>query len=127
MKKYFLLILLLFFLTAGVISGIAYERYIHREECLKIAFDNSGVETLSEEEIKEITKTLNSGSEAGYDQNPENNKENNQNSKFVGSKNGNKFYPADCRYAKLIKEENKVFFDSQEEGEKAGRSYIECK
>ena len=149
MNKIIFLILLVFFLATGVASGIAYERYVHREECLKLAFDNSNVENLSEEEISEILKTLNSENNdqgntppptsAGYsslEKNgsnplsrgmPECSEGGVCKNNYVGSKNSDKFYPADCRYAKLIKEENKVFFNSQEEGGKAGRLYIECK
>jgi len=134
MNKIIFLILFVFFLTTGVTSGIAYERYINREECLKLAFDNSGVESLSEEEITEILRALNNGNDAvdsvAATTEPTEEKGgevDTQKKAFVGSRNSNKFYPADCRYAKLIKEENKVFFNSPEEGEKAGKIYVKCK
>lgn len=156
MKNILFLALLTFVLATGIISGLAYERYLHREECLKLAFDNSGEEVLSEEEINEITKVLNSDglvedntpspAKAGYSY-PEETGSNLPvrevsecllpgrtgndggvcEKSLVGSKNSNKFYPADCRYAKLIKEENKIFFASVEDGEKAGRTFVECK
>jgi len=120
------------FLATGAVSGIAYERYWHREECLKMAYDNSGGQTLSDQEIGEILKTLNSGEESNLSsadqsdnyQSPETTGQESQN--FVGSRNSNKFYPVNCHYAQRIKEENKVFFASREEGEKQGRTYVEC-
>ena len=122
------------FLAAGAVSGIAYERYWHREECLKMAYDNSGEPNLSDQEIDDILKTLNSGEEgssSGVDQVEMYNDKLKEGADepqqdFVGSKNSNKFYAVDCRYAKLIKEENKVYFASREEGEKQGRTYKEC-
>ncbi len=44
--------------------------------------------------------------------------------KFVGSKNSNKYHLPSCRWAKKIKEENKIWFQSKEEAEKAG--YVPC-
>lgn len=41
---------------------------------------------------------------------------------FVASKNGTKYHLLTCSGAKQIKEENKIFFDSQEDAEKAGYS-----
>jgi hypothetical protein len=60
MKNFILILILAFSVATGIVSGIAYERFSHREECLRMAFDNSGVENLSEEEISEITRALNS-------------------------------------------------------------------
>lgn len=40
--------------------------------------------------------------------------------KYVASKNGEKYYPLDCGSANRIKPENKVFFDSTAEAERAG-------
>jgi len=124
------------FLAAGALSGVAYERFMHREECLKTAYEDSGAPDLSDREIGDLLQTLNSGEEGNsssidqsdqlYASKPDEpaapEKQN-----FVGSKNSNKFYPADCRYAKLIKDGNKVYFSSREEGEKQGRTYMECK
>lgn len=39
---------------------------------------------------------------------------------FVASKNSTIYHKPDCKYAKQIKEENKVWFKSAEEAEKAG-------
>lgn len=41
---------------------------------------------------------------------------------FVASKNGKKYYYAWCESAKIIKEQNRVWFSTQEEAEKAGYS-----
>lgn len=41
---------------------------------------------------------------------------------FVASKNGKKYYYAWCESAKIIKEQNRVWFSSKEEVEKAGYS-----
>jgi hypothetical protein len=43
-----------------------------------------------------------------------------QNGKYVASKNGKLYYTSNCTGVKRIKEENKVWFDTQEEAEKAG-------
>lgn len=40
--------------------------------------------------------------------------------KYVASKNGAKYYPIDCSSANRIKAENRVFFDSAAEAERAG-------
>jgi len=137
-KNLLLTILFTLVLLSGLLGGVAYERYGRREECLKLAFDNSGVETLSEEEINGLVKALNEDPEtesaAAEANNADstkavakpNEKINTQDRAFVGSKNSNKFYPADCRFVKLIKEENKIFFGSVEEGKRAGRTFTEC-
>lgn len=39
---------------------------------------------------------------------------------FVASKNGKKYYYAWCESAKIIKEQNRVWFSTKEEAEKAG-------
>jgi len=39
---------------------------------------------------------------------------------FVASKNGTKYYPVGCSYSNRIKEENRIFFGSEEEAQKAG-------
>lgn len=41
-------------------------------------------------------------------------------SKIVGSKDGTVYHLANCSGAKQIKEENKIYFSSQEEAQKAG-------
>lgn len=130
MRKIIFPIIALVSLVTGITSGIAYERYYHREECLKETFIQTPSD-LSPEEIENITKALNVESEDSNDLSSDAS-QNNINSnkpvpgKFVGSRNSNKFYAVGCRYTKLIKEENKVFFESVEEGEKTGRKYVEC-
>lgn len=47
---------------------------------------------------------------------------------FVASKNGKKYYYAWCESAKIIKEQNRVWFSSKEEVEKAGyEPAVNCK
>jgi len=47
---------------------------------------------------------------------------------FVASKNGKKYYYAWCESAKIIKEQNRVWFSTQAEAEKAGYSpAVNCK
>ncbi len=41
---------------------------------------------------------------------------------FVASKNGTKYYPADCGSVNRIKDENKVYFNSTSAAETAGYS-----
>ncbi|MBI2610286.1 hypothetical protein HYW53_03945 [Candidatus Giovannonibacteria bacterium] len=43
-----------------------------------------------------------------------------KNEQFVGSKNGDVFHLPSCPGAKRIKEENKIYFTSKENAEKAG-------
>ena len=131
MKKFLLAALAVFSLISGVVSGVAYERYANREECLKITFSENPVD-LNQDEIEKITQALNAeiennGELVNSQKTASNNENEQQGGKFVGSRNSNKFYPVDCRYAKLIKEENKVFFETVEEGEGRGRTYVECK
>lgn len=45
--------------------------------------------------------------------------------KFVGSINSNKYHYSDCQWAQKIKHENKIWFDSNEDAERAG--YRPCK
>jgi hypothetical protein len=42
--------------------------------------------------------------------------------KFMGSKNGTKYYPIGCKSANRIKDENKVYFNSVEEATDGGYS-----
>lgn len=46
--------------------------------------------------------------------------------KYVGSKNSDKFYTCDCYYADRIKPENIVCFTSKQEAEADGRTESEC-
>lgn len=47
---------------------------------------------------------------------------------FVASKNGKKYYFAWCESAKIIKDQNRVWFSSKEEAEKAGyEPAVNCK
>ena len=45
--------------------------------------------------------------------------------RFVASKEGTTYYPADSAGAKRIKEDNKVYFDSEEEAKAAGYKVVE--
>ena len=40
--------------------------------------------------------------------------------RYIASKNGSKYFPEDCSSSKTIKEENKIFFNTPEEAQKAG-------
>lgn len=134
MNKLLLPFLLVFFLFTGIISGLAYERYSSREQCLKDSFVEPSSD-LSPEEIDNITKALNSESNETEETIQTENKSadnidgNEQQAKglYVGSRNSNKFYSVECRFSKLIKDENKIFYESVEAGESAGRKYVECK
>ena len=44
------------------------------------------------------------------------------NNQFVASKRGKKYYPTDCPSAQSIKAENKIYFNSSNDAEKAGYS-----
>lgn len=46
--------------------------------------------------------------------------------KFVGSVKSNKFHFPDCPYAKKIKDENEIWFDSIEDAEKQGYVAAKC-
>ena len=39
---------------------------------------------------------------------------------FVASKNGSRFYPVDCKSASRIKPENKIYFNTASDAERAG-------
>ena len=41
---------------------------------------------------------------------------------FVASKNGTKYYPSNCSSVSRIKEENKVYFNTEQEAKNAGLS-----
>ncbi len=133
----------LFCISSGFLSGFFYKQYLGKEECLNLAFSNNQ-EAMSQSQIEEISQLLNQGNETGpLSQENLNANQNNSNvnanplkdtpqanntgtGKFVGSQKSDKFYPIACHFAKRIKEENKVWFASVEEGEKAGRKFVEC-
>ena len=49
-------------------------------------------------------------------------------SSFVASKQGKKYFPADCGSAKTIKEENRVYFETEVEAQQAGyERTLSCK
>jgi len=130
-------ILPLFFISSGFVSGFFFKQYLFREECLNLSFSGNE-EVLNQGEIDEISQLLNEKDENdnlalnANANNSSDNKEPSKNEKqttgaFVGSAKSNKFYPVACHFAKRIKEENKVWFDSIEAGEKEGREYVECR
>ncbi|NCN99239.1 hypothetical protein COU62_00910 [Candidatus Pacearchaeota archaeon CG10_big_fil_rev_8_21_14_0_10_35_219] len=45
---------------------------------------------------------------------------------YVGSINSDKYYPCDCRYAKTVKLENIVCFDSDQEAVDKGYEKSDC-
>lgn len=47
-------------------------------------------------------------------------------SAFVASANGTKYYVPDCAEVRRIKEENKIWFDSEEEAKESGYEASEC-
>lgn len=50
---------------------------------------------------------------------------NNKNTRYCGSKNSDKYHVEDCRWAKNIKAENRIWFEDKEEANAAG--YVPCK
>ena len=46
--------------------------------------------------------------------------------KYVASKTGKKFHVLDCNQVKKIKEDKKVFFDSEEDAKKKGKTACKC-
>jgi len=107
------LIIFLIFLF-GAISGFAYSKYFAREGCLKSFLETSST-TLNQEDIDQIRSALNGKNETLEGSGD-----------FIGSINSDKFYSVNCSWANRIKEENKVWFSSVEEGVNAGREFVEC-
>ncbi len=50
--------------------------------------------------------------------------ESNKQNKFIGSVNSNKYHWPDCPWAKKIGEQNRIWFDSEQEAKNAG--YVRC-
>ncbi len=78
------------------------------------ASTSEAVETMQDEEIKNPTEEITTNSTQAIQTADQGEKQ------IVASKNGEAYYYIWCSGAKRIKEENKVYFSSKEEAEKAG-------
>lgn len=127
--KFFLPIL---YLSSGFSAGFFLKDFLKKEDCLKMVFSQNE-NFANQEELEEITKILNEEKKKEEESpivpiSEESKKEaqSKETGEFVGSLKSDKFYPTTCHFAKRIKEENKVWFGSVKEGEKAGRQYVSC-
>ncbi len=113
----------------GFFVGWAYGDFRVKESQLSFEFKDSE-NVLTEEEKQQVIKTLNTEWEEKDLKKEEQSKSEAESplgeAPFVGSAKSDKFYSVDCSYAKRIKEENKVWFNSKEEGEQEGRKFIDC-
>jgi hypothetical protein len=75
-----------------------------------ITYTQGASVTQSRDESREVAQPTNSEPVVGQS----------TTSQYVGSKNGTKYHLTTCPGAKQIKEENKVYFASKEEAQKAG-------
>lgn len=76
----------------------------------------SGVEGIEQKTTNTVSKSV----EAGADSATEESAKPNSEQTYVGSKNGTKYHLLHCPGAKQIKEENKIYFGTKEEAQKAG-------
>ncbi len=127
MKKFFIFgFIFLILFSSGFLAGNAYRDYFLRNKAIDCEFKESE-NIISEEEKNQILTILNEKEIASESEELKIKTEEDVGAKkFVGSLKSNKFYPADCSYAKRVKEENKIWFISIEEGEKAGRIFVDC-
>lgn len=125
MKNFLLLVVSVFTFCPAFLLGNAYRDYILRGETTNFSFQE-GENFISEEEKAQILETLNTEVLVSEKEKPSVGKEKSDAQKFVGSLKSDKFYSVDCSYAKRVKEENKVWFSSVEEGETAGRTFVDC-
>lgn len=125
MKKILLFVLAVFLaFGSGFIFGNAFRDYVLGNNRINFDFKESE-NIISEEEKNQILETLNAEAVYPEKDNPQEETKKNEH-KFVGSLKSDKFYSVDCSYAKRVKEENKVWFDSIEAGEAAGRTFVDC-
>ena len=104
---------------------------IKKEQAEEEAKKNTSTK-LSAGEAEAAKKTAKKGTEETEDSDDSGEKKSSESSvasessesfkKFVASKAGKKYYPADSAQGQKIKEESRVFFASEEEAEKAGYS-----
>lgn len=125
MKTIFLVIILAATFCSAFLLGNAYRHYILGEEAVNFNFQESE-NFISEEEKAQILETLNTEMVLPEKREELAGEKKEGAQKFVGSLKSDKFYSIDCSYAKRVKEENKVWFQSVEEGEAAGRTFVDC-
>lgn len=111
--------------ATGFLLGNAFRDYIFTKKETAFEFQDSS-NILSDEEKNQIIAELNAKESIAEESEKEKKTENEGLKQFIGSSKSDKFYPIDCSYAKRIKEENKVWFSSVEEGESAGRTFVDC-
>lgn len=70
----------------------------------------------------QTSNTLNSGENTLLEQKYEFEGVNLEGRAYFASKRGSKYYPFGCSAGKSIKEENRVYFDTEQEAQKAGYS-----
>ncbi len=106
-------ILLSILIVAISLSSFALGRYSVTEKATG---------TISSQQKAEVVNSMNGGSVPGVEKEvpTETSVSPQQGSEYVASKNGTKYHLPWCSGAKRIKEENKVFFQTKEEAEKAG-------
>lgn len=124
-EKLFLLLGFILVLCAGFFSGYFYSQsQVEKREVIVEEPDQGCKNLFNLEPINNNPNSdLSSASflQAGAEQNAsEDVNLQNKTGIFVASKNSNIYHKPDCQYAKRIKEENKIWFQSAKEAEKAG-------
>jgi len=123
-EKFLLALGFFLVLSTGFFSGYFYlqsqveKREIITEEPDQSCKDLFNSDPISNNPSSDLIATF--FSQAGAQNNSENVSLQNKTGMFAASKNSNIYHKPDCQYAKRIKEENKIWFQSAEEAEKTG-------
>lgn len=124
-EKLLLLLGFILVLCAGFFSGYFYSQSQIEKREIIVEEPNRGCKDLfnsmpaNNNPDPDLSATP--SSQAGVEQNaPKVTNPQNKTGMFVASKNSTIYHKPDCKYVKQIKEENKVWFSSAEEAEKAG-------
>ncbi|OGZ32572.1 MAG: hypothetical protein A3H02_00320 [Candidatus Niyogibacteria bacterium RIFCSPLOWO2_12_FULL_41_13] len=102
-----------FILMAFIAFGLG-RMSVLEEQKYPIWFEEVGEEKIADKSQSADSKAQIANSKSQITENKE------QNRILVGSKNSNLYHYTWCSGAKRIKEENKIYFSSKEEAEKAG-------
>ncbi|MBU2025899.1 MAG: hypothetical protein ABIC19_01755 [Patescibacteria group bacterium] len=120
-EKFLVIVLLIILPIAGFLAGKTGEKRMSNPS---IVIDTSEVEcdcpVCEKEEIEpEIQGQGEESKKSGQGGNEEAGTANKGG--FVASKNGEKYYPVDCGLVSRIKEENKVYYDTEDEAMADGK------
>ncbi len=138
-EKIFLAIGFILVLSAGFSAGYFYSKEQIDSKSVVIENPDQSCQNLFNLKTASdnLTSDLNAGSDSnlgavssaqseGGQEKSENTVSQNKTGMFVASKNSKIYHSPDCKYVNSIKEENKIWFQSAEEAQKAGYAPHDC-